>query len=752
MENSKYNLSIEEKIRLFNGDGNWHSFSASGKLPVITMSDGPHGLRKQDISTYANINESKLATCFPTASCIASSWNVNSAAVAGKSIGKEALKEKVNLLLGPGTNIKRSPLCGRNFEYFSEDPFLAGTLAASYINAMQNEGVGTSLKHFAANNQEKRRQVSNSIIDERTLHEIYLRAFEIAVKNAQPESIMASYNRLNGVYAAHSKELLTDILRKKWGFKGFVVSDWGACIDTAACLKAGMDIAMPDSKGYFGHNLKKALADKIIQESDLDVANERIIKAAEKLKASEKDDFTVDYKVQHQTALELAEDSAVLLKNDSFFPLKKGTVCIIGKMAEEMKFQGGGSSHIKTAEYPNAVESFEKLGFEVVYSETVSEEQKALMKNPEIPVLYFCGLTEKYEGEGFDRDDLKLPTEQIEELEKILGLSKNVALITFSGSPILIPYVDCVKGILHMYLCGEACGEAVAALVSGKISPSGKLAETFPLRVEDTPCYNNFAGENDNVEYREGIFTGYRYYNSKNIPVLFDFGFGLSYTSFEYSNLKLSKSDNGDRVKLQVDISNKGNFAGSEIVQVYVKNPENPQRANKELRGFAKLFLMRGEKKTVEILLDENAFKIYSTKTHEFETVSGTYEIQVCASLNDVRLTSEISVEGKSFEEVYEPVPEEFWRSASVEIHSKETFTVSDNLSDMAKHSRFVRTFLKIMVFAIKKMNKGKSADDPEVKIAISAISENPLESLISTSGGIVGEGLAKFIVRRANR
>ncbi|MCQ2587840.1 MAG: glycoside hydrolase family 3 C-terminal domain-containing protein [Treponema sp.] len=752
METSKYNLSVEEKIRLFNGDGNWNTFSAKGKLPVITMSDGPHGLRKQDISNYANINDSKIATCFPTASCIASSWNVNSAAVLGKSIGKEALKEKVNLLLGPGTNIKRSPLCGRNFEYFSEDPYLAGSMAASYINAMQEQGVGCSLKHFAANNQEKRRQVSNSIIDERTLHEIYLRAFEISVKTAQPESIMASYNRLNGLYVAHSKEILTDILRNKWGFKGFVVSDWGACIDTAACLKAGMDIAMPDSKGYFSYNLKKALADKIIQESDLDLANERIIKSAEKLKASEKENFTVDYKNQHQIALELAEDSAVLLKNENFFPLKKGSVCIIGKMAEEMKFQGGGSSHIKTAEYPNAIDSFTKLGFDVVYSETLSEAQINLIKNPEIPVLYFCGLTEKYEGEGFDRENLKFPEEQISELEKLLAISKNVALITFSGSPVLIPYADCVKGILHMYLCGEACGEAVAALVSGKISPSGKLAETFPLRIEDTPCFGHFAGEEDNVEYREGIFVGYRHYNSKNIPVLYDFGFGLSYTRFEYSNLKVLKSDNGDRVKLQVSISNKGEFAGSEIVQVYVKNPENPQRANKELRGFAKLFLMRGETKTVEILLDDNAFKIYSTKTHNFETVSGTYEIQVCASLNDVRLSSEISVEGKTFEELYEPVPENFWKAAAVPVHTKGSFTISDNLGDMANFSIIVKLFLKIMIFAVKRMNKGKSPDDPEVKISISAIRENPLESLISTSGGILGKKMAKFLVRRANR
>lgn len=771
MDNSE--LTISEKIRLFNGDGSWKTFSAQEKLPVITMSDGPHGLRKQEAESYADLNSSKVATCFPTACSIASSWNINSAAELGKAIAQEAKKEKVQLVLGPGINIKRSPLCGRNFEYYSEDPYLAGTMASAYISSMQKEGVGASLKHFAANNQEKRRQTSNSIIDERTLHEIYLRAFEITVKNASPVSIMASYNRLNGTYVCHHKELLTDILRDKWGFKGFVVSDWGACIDAPACIKAGMDLAMPDSNSYLSNSLKIAIADKIIQESSIDVANNRLIYWAENLNKNF-ESCEVDYSKQHKIALELAEDSAVLLKNEEeFFPLKTTPVFIAGELAEFMKFQGGGSSHITTAEYPNALESLEALGYKTVYSkayysgfctqkktpsknrplhqELAKKLKKEIIANPSMPVVFFCGLTEKYEGEGFDRTDLNLPKEQLEALNIILGITRNVAVVNFSGSPVSMPFAKDVKAILHMYLCGEACGQAVASLIAGKASPSGKLAETFPLCAEDTPCHTNFAPQSDNVEYREGVFTGYRYYSSKNKPVLFEFGFGLTYTKFEYSNLKVNY--NGDRVKLTVDVANRGDFPASEIVQVYVKNPENPARPVKELRGFAKQFLIKGEKRTLEILLDDNAFKVYSNRTHQFEQISGEYEIQVCSSISDIRLCEKIVVnEGLSFEEAVSPVTEDFYTTARIVPHSKGNFTISDSLIDMSKTSFFIRCLLGILTFALQCMNKGKSKEDPSVKIAISAICENPLESLISTSGGAISEGFAKFLVKVANK
>ncbi len=765
-------MTLEEKIRLFNGDGNWKTFSAGNKLPVITMSDGPHGLRKQNDEDYADINNSKRATCFPTASCIASSWNTDSVAKMAKSIAQEALAENVNLMLGPGTNIKRSPLCGRNFEYFSEDPFLAGTLTASYINAMQEEGTGCSLKHYACNNQEYRRQTSNSIIDERTLREIYLRPFEIAVKKSQPLTVMCSYNRVNGEYAAHSKKLLTDILRTEWGFKGAVVSDWGACIHAAECLKAGMDLAMPDSFGYFDGLLKKALADKVIEEADVDKANARLLSVAEQLNASAKN-VTVDFKKQHQTAYELACDSAVLLENRNFFPVEKGQIAVIGELAEYMQFQGGGSSHINTAKHLNAIESLAAQGYDVLYSKgyysgfctqkkiksknkpyivpALELAKEAASKN--IPVLFFCGLTEAYEGEGFDRKNLALPEEQTSLLEKILEITDNVGVISFSGSPVDFYFAPKVKGLLHMYLAGEACGEAVAAIVSGNVNPSGKLAETFPLKTEDIPCIKNFSEnacgvKKDNVEYREGVFIGYRYFESKNIPVRYCFGYGLSYTSFEYTDMSISLP------KVNVTVKNSGQKAGSEIVQLYVVNPaaEDNMRPVKELRGFAKVYLEPGESKSVEITLDENAFSVYSTRKKSFVNIEGEYKIQAASSVKDVRLEQTVTVTGEKYSEAVEPVSEEFWKQAAVVPHQKGSYTISDSLIDMSEHSFRVKLAMKFFILVGWFMAGCKSWDDPVIKITKYALAQNPLESILSTSNGSVSKKMADIILKWANR
>lgn len=758
-------LTADEKIRLFNGEGSWHTFGSDNRLPQICMSDGPHGLRKQDKESYSDINNSNIATCFPTASCLASSWNKNTLAAVGKAIALEAHKENVNIVLGPGTNIKRSPLCGRNFEYFSEDPYLAGTLASEYINSMQAQGVGTSLKHFACNNQEKRRQTSNSIVDERTLNEIYLRAFEIAVKNSQPVSIMCSYNRLNGEYTGNSRKLLTDTLRNKWGFKGFVVSDWGACMSAPECVKNGMDLAMPDSFGYFGKELKKAIAQKIISEADIEKANSRILEAAVKLNANHVP-IEVDYKQQHQTALHLAEDCAVLLKNDGILPLKKQKVAVIGELAEYMRFQGGGSSHISTADYPNAVQALGSEGYEVVYSkgyysgfcsqkkaaeknrkliqEAVEAVRKAAEQN--LPVLYFCGLTDTFEGEGFDRENLNLPQEQLELLEKILSVTDNVAVISFSGSPIAFPFADKVKAILHMYLCGEACGEACASLISGKTNPSGKLAETFPYKVEDTPCYRNFAPDEDNVPYKEGIFTGYRYYESKNIPVQYEFGFGLSYTTFEYSDLSVELPN------VTFSIKNTGSVAGSEVAEVYVVNPKNDNRAVKELRGYAKVYLQPGEKKSVTIELDENAFKVYSATQEKFVRISGEYEIQAASSIKKVHLTQKVQINGIEFDEAVKPVPDSFYEEKRISVHSKGGYTINDSLSVLADSSFRIRMILKTIEKVAVLTCKGRSKEDPAVKITLSAIRENPLVSIISTSGGMITEKFARKLVQWANR
>jgi len=783
MENLHYNsnvnreifdkLTVDEKIRLFNGDGSWYSCTLNKTIPYFVMSDGPHGLRKQEEENYSDLNKSKIATCFPTASCIASSWNRNSMKILGDTLAKEALHEKVNMVLGPGINIKRSPLCGRNFEYFSEDPYLAGTLAANYINAMQDNGVAACLKHFACNNQETRRQTSNSIIDERTLREIYLRAFEIVVKESNPIGIMGSYNRLNGEYTCASKKLLTDILRNEWGFNGIVISDWGACIDSAKCAKAGMNLAMPDSEGYLPKTLKKALADGVISMSQIEDVVYPVLETAASFPKNK--DPAVNYEEHHLLAKELAEDSAVLLKNDGILPLKPGKVAVIGELAEFMKFQGGGSSHITTREYPNALESLKNLGFEVLYSkgyysgfckekdivkknaplqkEAVSFITKIAAEN--IPVLFFTGLTECYEGEGFDRTTLELPQEQLKLLNDILNITANVAVINFSGAPVDFSPVKNAKALLQMYLPGEAAGEAVADLISGKVNPSGKLAETYPCKLSDVPCYENFGKNEDNVPYRETVFVGYRYFESRNIPVQYEFGFGLSYTTFEYSELQVIK-ESDERVTVKLSVENTGNVDGSEIVQIYVSpvqtDEEKLLRPAMELRGFTKVFLKAGEKQRVEIPLDVNAFKVFSEKDNSFVTSGGKYAIKAGASVRDIRLETEIDVEGEKFCALAAPVPESFYIENSIQAHKKGSFTMSDSLIDMANESNFIKHALRIIKFAIILMNKGKSKEDPAVKIALSAVAENPLESLISTSGGAISEKTARWFLKHANK
>ncbi|MCR4579501.1 MAG: glycoside hydrolase family 3 C-terminal domain-containing protein [Treponema sp.] len=731
-------LTLDEKIRLFNGVGSWETYSAEGKLPHIFMSDGPHGLRKQDEANYADLNKSKRATCFPTASCIACSWDVNAARKLGQAIADEALAEKVNLVLGPGVNIKRSPLCGRNFEYFSEDPHLAGHLAAAYVEGMQEKGVGCCLKHFACNNQEKRRQTSSSNLDEKTLRDIYLRAFEYVVKNARPASIMCSYNKINGVYAGANHKLLTEILRDEWGFDGAVISDWGACIDAAACLKAGLDLAMPDSHGYIDSQLKKALADHVIEEADLDRANERVLKLVERTGGGSMGPAgesacdgegglageaactgkvapatpPVDFKKQHQIALQLAQNSAVLLKNDGMLPLTPQKITVIGQMAEKMKFQGGGSSHINSAPYPNALEALKATGFDITYSAQYNkkslEAAEAAARRHE-PILFFCGLTEKYEGEGFDRSDLLLPPEQVELISGILEHTHNVAVISFSGAPIDLRPAAKSGAVLHMYLAGEACGEAIANLISGKVNPSGHLAETWPLCVEDTPSYKTFAPDSDDVNYSEGSLVGYRWYDEKKLHVEFPFGWGLSYTTFKLSvqdpSLSIDTSRGFERIfampgtkQAVVTVENTGERTGSQLVQVYMEG---------QLCGFSKVEVTPGARKTIIIELEN-------------------YQSAIAGPVN--------------------PVAADYHNP----LLDSDGFTLASSMGDMAKASLRVRMVMKIFVTAIIFMShKGK--DDPSVKIAISAIKENPLESLISTSGGMISEKFALKLVKMAN-
>lgn len=763
-------MNIEKKIRLFNGVGSWKTYTAEGTIPEIVMSDGPHGLRKQDEEIYSDLNRSKLATCFPTASCIAASWDRSSLATLGKAIALEALKENVNIMLGCGLNIKRSPLCGRNFEYFSEDPFLSGELSASYVEGMQKEGVGACIKHYACNNQEKYRQNSSSNVDKKTLNEIYLRGFEIAVKKSSPVSIMCSYNKINGTYAGQNTYLLNEVLRKNWGFNGIVISDWGACIDAPKCVKAGLDLAMPDSLGYFDNQLKNALATGELQESDLDVVNSRVIKTAETLKEMRttalarfpENKILVDYGEQHKIALELAENSAVLLQNKGLLPINpqlEKEILVIGELAEFMKFQAGGSSHITTADYPNALESLKNSGFSLDYSKgyfsgfckrkkvaaknkplynaAISKVQQAKKENK--TVIFFCGLTEAFEGEGFDRTDMNLPSEQLSLLQEILKITEKVVVVNFSGAPVDLSCAKNANGILQMYLCGQACGQAVADLITGKANPSGKLAETWPEKVEDTPCFGNFALEQKVINYKERELVGYRWYEGKKLPVQFPFGFGLSYTTFEYTDFRFD----AENKTVSVVVKNTGKIPGKEILQVYVERKQKD--SYKELRGFEKIPLAAGESKTVTITLDDNAFKVYDVNKSEFITVKGDYEISLGTSIKDIKFSTNILVEGAEYPE-YE---EEFSETDATLQAGK--FTISDSLGDMAEKSFRIKMIVKILTIALIFMNKGKSREDPVVKIAISAVTENPLKSLISTSGGAITYKLANRFVKWAN-
>lgn len=777
-------FTTEEKIRLLSGVGSWHTYDCNGKLPTIMMTDGPHGLRKQEAEAFSDINKSEIATCFPTASAIASSWNTEAIEKMATAIAEEALKEKVAIVLGCGINIKRSPLCGRNFEYFSEDPYLAGKMATAYIKAMQKKGVGTSLKHFAANNQETRRQTSNSQIDERALREIYLAAFEMAVKEAQPTTIMASYNLLNGEHTCASHRLLTEILREEWGFKGAVISDWGAVTDIVQCIKAGMDLEMPDCLEIHTEPLKQALADGSLTMQELDQAVERLVKLI--VTQSEKiQDTAADYAAHHELARELACESAVLLENDGMLPLEHvKKVVVVGELACHMRFQGGGSSHITTAPTKNAIESLQDKGIEVIYVQGYHNEKDQADGRLEqeateaakqgLPILFFGGLTDDFEGEGYDRTTLGIPSCQCKLLRQLLKVNQDIAFISFGGAPMELPFANDVRAILHMYLGGQAVGEACADLIVGDVNPSGKLAETFPYSPEDIPCRDCFAPDSDDLEYRESIFVGYRYYDTFYKPCRYDFGYGLSYTTFEYSHLKLSTTNySGGSLMVSCTIQNTGSRKGSEVVQVYVINPkESYIRPKKELRGFAKVSLEAGESRTVSITLNERSFSLFDTGSSQYVMPSGQYQVLIGASLHDSRLNHDIEVTGTSYDRDDRERLSEYFSFGNIEpphisgeqfavlygrqlshldAVKKGEFTLYHSFEKLAEHSLLGRVALAYVQHTLYKMNRGKSKDDPSVKILVNGVRENTIASLACASGGLFPPRLATAIVLAAN-
>ena len=652
-------MTLEEKAAFCSGRDFWHTKAIERLgVPSVMMCDGPHGLRKQEgEGDHLGINKSIETVCYPTAAALASSFDRDVMRQLGEALGQECQSENVAMLLGPGLNIKRSPLCGRNFEYFSEDPYLAGEMGSSYVKALQSKGVAACAKHFACNNQETRRMSGSSQVDERTLHEIYLPAFEAVVKNGKTRSLMCAYNAVNGEFCAENKMLLTDTLREKWGFDGFVVTDWGAVKGRAEGIASGLDLEMPGGPNATGEELIEAVKAGTLSETDLDKAVLNILHFVETALAERDENAVIDRNACRELAGKLAGECAVLLKNEDILPLQKGRKAVfIGEFAANPRYQGAGSSHINV---PHPVSALEAAGDAVTYARGYdahsSKTDEALLaealnaaKDAEAAVI-FAGLPDAFESEGADRDHMRLPDNQNELIAAVSAVNPHTVVVLHGGSPVELPWLDKVPAVLLMYLGGERVGAAAADLLWGKVNPSGHLAETWPIRLEDNPSYLNFPGEDGVVTYAEGIFVGYRYYDKKKMPVNFPFGHGLSYTDFSFSNLTADKEKLTDRetVTVSVDVTNEGTSAGKAVVQLYVRDVKSTvRRPVRELKDFAKAALEPGETRTVTFTLDKRAFAYYEPKVHDFFVESGEFAVEIGLSCRDIRLAKSVHVEG----------------------------------------------------------------------------------------------------------
>ena len=646
-------LTLEEKIRLVTGYGAWHTYPVEKiGLRSIMMTDGPIGLRKVDEGK----SESYMSVCFPSGCLTACSFDRDLLRSMGEHLGDECQAYDVSLILGPAMNIKRSPLCGRNFEYYSEDPTLSGEMAAAYVEGVQSKGVGATIKHFICNNQEYRRMSYNAVIDERALREIYLAGYELAVKKSHPYAVMCSYNKVNGEHLSDSRRFLTDILRDEWGFDGIVMSDWGAVYHRDLGIKAGLDLEMPGNKWANGGFIKRAIADGSISLEDLDTCVDRIIDVVKRCE-DRKTEFP--FKEDHELAGRIAEESMVLLRNENgVLPLAKGSkAAVIGEFAVKPRIQGGGSAFINCYAVDSTLDELEGFG-DITYFEGFradSDEKDDDLFNAALSgvagfdtVIVMAGLPDSYESEGFDRTHMRLPAVQNEIIEKLAETGKRIVIVLQNGASLELPWADKVDAILEAYLGGEAVGKAIARVLYGEVSPSGKLAESFPYRLEDNPSYLNFPGDGYTVNYAESIYVGYRYYQKKKVGVRYPFGFGLSYTEFEYKNMKVSKDSlsDGETLKVSVDITNTGAVRGKETVQLYVADTGDQtgraQRCVRELRDFAKVDLGPGETKTVVFELPMRAFAYYEERLADWIVPASQYRIEIGASCEDIRQCAEI--------------------------------------------------------------------------------------------------------------
>ena len=764
-------LNLEQKCALLSGETVFttRGYKNAG-IPSITLSDGPNGVRKQaGAADHLGLNPSVPATCFPTAATVACSWDPALGEQLGRAMGEEAAAQEVSVLLGPGLNTKRSPLCGRNFEYFSEDPYLSGKLAAAYVRGIQSNGIAACPKHFAVNSQELRRMASDSVVDERTLRELYLTGFEIVVKEAHPKTIMSSYNLVNGTYANENAHLLQDILRKDWGFDGAVVTDWGGSNDHALGVKNGSTLEMPAPGGDAVRELLKAVETGKISEADVDARlDELLTLVLDTHAAVEHHSRSFDADAHHALARRAAAESVVLLKNDGdLLPLAAGaSVAVIGDFAETPRYQGAGSSAVNSIKVDTFLDCLKDSGLHSVGfaagfdrqgkpDDAKKAEAVALAKKADT-VLLCLGLDEIKESEGLDRADMKLADNQIELLQAVQQANPNTVVIVSAGASLETPWLAHCRALVYGALGGQAGAGAMVDVLTGKINPSGKLAETWANAHADTPAKDNFAGAGRTVQYREGLYVGYRYYQTAGVPVAFPFGYGLSYTSFAYSDLK------ADARSVTLTVTNTGSRAGAEIVQVYAAKPDAQIfRPAQELKAFAKIWLEAGESKTVTLPLDDKAFRYWNTKTDSWEVEGGTYELRVGASSADIRLTAAVEVNGTSAPNPYagkalphytcgkvQRVPDDEWEILLGHPIPADTVKIDRNMTlGELNHSRSPLCWL-VWAVLTGLLNASYKRGKPNLNVMFQY--NMPLRALAKMTNGAISMGMVDGIVLEA--
>lgn len=746
------NMTLEEKAGLCSGADFWHTKAVERLgVPQIMVSDGPHGLRKQDLTgDHLGINDSIQAVCFPAGCATASSFDRELVERMGQALGEECQAENVAVLLGPAVNIKRSPLCGRNFEYYSEDPYVASQTAASFIRGVQSKNVGVSIKHFYANNQEHRRMSGSCDMDERTKREIYLAAFEGAIRETKPWTVMCSYNRINGVYAAQDKTALTDILRQEFGFDGFVMSDWGAVDDRVADLIAGMELEMPSSEGIRDREIVQAVQNGTLSETVLDTAVARILTIVDRYITGRKETAVFDRDADHELAREIAAECMVLLKNqDNILPLSKtAKTAFIGAFAENPRFQGGGSSHINCHKVESALEMAKGLpviyakGYEIkddVIREPLIAQAVEAAKSAETAVV-FAGLPDSFESEGYDRTHMRLPNCQNALIAAVAKANPNTVVVLHNGAPVEMPWADDVKGILEAYLCGQAVGGATVQILYGDVNPSGHLAETFPYKLEDNPSYLFYQGEGDRAVYAEGVFVGYRYYTSKKMPVLFPFGHGLSYTSFAISHLETDKTvyDDGETISVSVQVTNTGSRAGKQVVQLYVlpqTETDDVRRPAQELRGYEKVALEPRETKTVTFRLNRRDFAYYNTQLQEWTVLEGDYMLAAGSSSAQLEAQKTVHIHGR--------------KSILTEI------TLNTTVGDILKldgAKEILRPLIEAYGIALGSTTENNALGESTANMMEAQLKYMPLRGMVSFGGGNITTESCLAMVEKLNQ